>query len=99
MGPPPLIGLGGPRLSGTYVYSADSTIDSSGRRDWIYTASVGKKAPNLKELKDRISIDPSFLQDVRALIEPGPTLILTNAPVGSQTHSGSGFNILTADAR
>jgi len=53
----------------------------------------------LKELENRISIDPSFLQDVRALIEPGTTLILTNAPVGSQTHSGSGFNILTADAR
>jgi hypothetical protein len=99
IGRAPVIGLESARLSGTYVYSADSTIDSSGRRDWIYTASVGKKAPNLKELKDRISIDPSFLQDVRALIEPGTTLILTNAPVGSQTHSGSGFNILTADAR
>lgn len=99
IGRAPVIGLERARLSGTYVYSADSTIDSSGRRDWIYTASVGKKAPNLKELEDRISIDPSFLQDVRALIEPGTTLILTNAPVGSQTHSGSGFNILTADAR
>jgi hypothetical protein len=99
IGRAPVIGLERTRLSGTYVYSADSTIDSSGRRDWIYTASVGKKAPNLKELENRISIDPSFLQDVRALIEPGTTLILTNAPVGSQTHSGSGFNILTADAR
>jgi L,D-transpeptidase-like protein len=99
IGRAPVIGLESARLSGTNVYSADSTIDSSGRRDWIYTASVGKKAPNLKELEDRISIDPSFLQDVRALIEPGTTLILTNAPVGSQTHSGSAFNILTTDAR
>jgi hypothetical protein len=99
IGRAPVIGLERARLSGTFVYSADSTIDSSGRRDWIYTASVGKKAPNLKELEDRIFIDSSFLQDVRALIEPGTTLILTNAPVGSQTHSGSGFNILTADAR
>jgi L,D-transpeptidase catalytic domain len=99
LGRAPVIGLERARLSGTYVYSADSTIDSSGRRDWIYTASVGKKAPNLKELEERISIDPSFLQNVRALIEPGTTLILTNAPVGSQTHSGSGFNILTADTR
>src|ERR1700730_1325783 len=99
IGRAPVIVLERTRLSGTYVYSADSTIDSSGRRDWIYTASVGKKAPNLKELENRISIDPSFLQDVRALIEPGTTLILTNAPVGRQTHSGSGVNILTADAR
>jgi hypothetical protein len=99
IGRAPVIGLETARLSGTYVYSADSTIDSSGRRDWIYTASVGKKAPNLKELEDRISIDPSFLRDVRALIESGTTLILTNAPVGSQTHSGSGFNILTTDVQ
>jgi hypothetical protein len=59
--------------------------DSRGRRDWIYTASVSKKAPSLKDLEDRISIDPSFLQDVQALITPGTTLVLTNAPVGSQT--------------
>ena len=86
-------------LSGTYVYAADSTIDSMGRRDWISTASVGKRAPNLKNLEDRISIDPSFLQDVRALIIPGTTLILTNAAVSSQSHSGPGLKILTADNR
>jgi hypothetical protein len=42
-----------------------------------------------EHLADRISIDPSFLQDVRALITPGTTLVLTNAPVSSQTHSGT----------
>ena len=93
-----LSGLDSSRLAGTFVYSADSTVDSRGRRDWIYTASVGKKAPSLKDLEDRISIDPSFLQDVRALITPGTTLVLTNAPVSSQTHSGPGFNILTTVA-
>jgi L,D-transpeptidase catalytic domain len=98
IGRAPVSGLETARLSGTYVYSADSTIDSSGHRDWISVASVGKKAPNLKQLQDRISIDPSFLQDVRALINPGTTLVLTNAPVTSQTHSGTGFNVLMADA-
>jgi hypothetical protein len=99
IGRAPVTGLETARLSGIYVYSADSTIDSSGRRDWISTASVGRKAPNLKDLEDRISIDSSFLQDVRAMITPGTTLVLTNAPVSGQTHSGPGFNILTADAR
>ena len=99
IGRAPVAGLETARLSGTYVYSADSTIDSSGRRDWISTASVGRKAPNLKDLEDRISIDASFLQDVRAMITPGTTLVLTNAPVSGQTHSEPGFNILTADAR
>ena len=99
IGRAPVAGLETARLSGTYVYSADSTTDSSGRRDWISTASVGRKAPNLKNLEDRISIDSSFLQDVRAMITPGTTLVVTDAPVSSQTQSGPGFNILTADNR
>src|SRR5258707_7730420 len=99
IGRAPVTGLESARLSGTYVYSADSTIDSSGRRDWISTASVGRKAPNLKNLEDRISIDSSFLQDVRAIIIPGTTLVVTDAPVSGQTQSGPGFDILTADNR
>jgi hypothetical protein len=98
IGRAPVTGLESARLAGTFVYSADSGVDSRGRRDWIYTASVGKKAPNLKDLEDRISINPSFQEDVRALIAAGTTLIVTNAPVGSQTHSGPGFNILTTVA-
>ena len=77
-----------------YVY-----LDGTGRRDWISTASVGKKAPNLKNIEDRISIDPSFLRDVRALIAPGTTLVLADLPVSSQIQSGSGFKILTTDVR
>jgi hypothetical protein len=29
------------RLSGSYVYSALNSVDQSGRRDWISTASIG----------------------------------------------------------
>jgi L,D-transpeptidase catalytic domain len=99
IGRAPVAGLETARISGTYVYSADANTDSSGRRDWISTVSVGRRAPNLKDLEDRISIDSNFLQDVRALINPGTTLVVTDAPVSSQTHSGPGFNILTADAQ
>jgi hypothetical protein len=99
IGRAPVGGIETARLSGTYVYSALTTFDSSGRRDWVVTAGVGKKPPNLKDLASRISIDPSFLQDVRSLVTPGTTLVLTNAPVSSQTHSGPGFNILTTGAR
>jgi L,D-transpeptidase catalytic domain len=84
------------RLSGSYVYCALGSVDADGRRDWISTASVGGKAPNLKDLAKRISTSPSFLENVRAIITPGTTLILTNAPVNGQTQSGPGFNILTA---
>lgn len=83
------------RLAGTYIYSALATVDSNGRRDWISTASVGARAPNLKELADRIAIAPQFLADVRALIIPGTTLVLSDAPVSGRTRSAAGFNILT----
>lgn len=99
IGRAPTTGLEATRLAGTYVYSADSTIDANRGRDWISTVSVGKKAPSLKNIEDRISIDPSFLQDVRALVSPGTTLVLTDLPVSSQTQSGSGFKILTTDMR
>jgi hypothetical protein len=61
IGRTPATGLETARLSGIYVYSADSNIDSSGRRDWISTASVGRRAPNLKDPEDDISVDSSFL--------------------------------------
>jgi L,D-transpeptidase catalytic domain len=99
IGRAPVGGIETAHLSGTYVYSALTTVDSSGRRDWVATAGVGKKPPNLKDLASRISIDPFFLQDVRALVTPGTTLVLTNAPLSSQTHSGPGFNILTTGSR
>jgi hypothetical protein len=95
IGRSPVGGLG--RLSGTYVYSALSTTDPSGKRDWISTASVGGRSPNLKELAQRAAIPPDFLANVRALVIPGTALVLTNAPVNPQTHSGRGFSILTTN--
>jgi hypothetical protein len=93
IGRAPVSGL--ERLSGSYVYSALGSVDASGRRDWISTASIGGRAPNLKELANRASISPDFLADVRALITPGTTLVITDAPVSARTRSAPGFNILT----
>jgi len=83
------------RLSGSYVYSALGSMDASGRRDWISTASIGGRAPNLKDLANRVSIPTDFLADARALITPGTTLVITDAPVSARTRSAPGFNILT----
>ena len=92
IGRSPVGGIG--RLSGSHAYSALSSVDGSGRRDWISTASVGGRAPNIQELAKRAAIPPDFLANVRALITASTTLVLTNAPVNPQTHSGRGFNIL-----
>jgi hypothetical protein len=95
IGRSPVGGIG--RLSGSHVYSALSSIDASGRRDWISTASVGGRSPNIQELAKRVAIPPDFLANVRTLITPGTTLVLTDAPVNPRTHSGRGFNILTTE--
>jgi hypothetical protein len=83
------------RLSGSYAYSALATVDAGGRRDWISIASSGGRVPNLKELAHRVTIAPDFLANVRALITPGTTLVLTDTPVNARTRGARGFNILT----
>ncbi len=83
------------RVSGSHVYSALGSVDSSGRRDWTSTASVGGRAPNIKDLANRAAVPPGFLADVRQLITPGTTLVITDAPVNAATHGKPGFNILT----
>jgi hypothetical protein len=93
IGRAPIRGLKG--ISGSHAFSALATVDSSGRRDWLSIASVGKRAPNLKDLAKRVSIDPTFLANARKLITPGTSLIVTDAPVNATTCSSSGFNILT----
>ena len=94
IGRAPIRGLRG--ISGSHAFSALATVDSSGRRDWLSIASVGRRRPNLKDLANRISVDPTFLANTRKLITPGTSLIVTDAPVNARTRSSSGFNILTS---
>src|SRR5262249_43656802 len=58
--------------------------------------SVGGDPPNLQELASRIAADPGFLSNARALITPGTSLIVTDAPVNAHTRSTPDFDILTA---
>jgi len=82
------------RLSGSYVFTALDLFDSSGRREWISTASSGRRVPNLKDLANRVRFSSDFDDDIRSLITPGTTLVITNLPVNTGTHSAPGFNIL-----
>src|SRR5271165_7144200 len=84
------------RLSGSYVFTALKSFDSSGRREWISTASSGRRVPNLKDLANRVRFPSDFEGDIRSLISPGTTLVITNLPVSTGTHSAPGFNILTS---
>ena len=88
--------VGGLRaFKGSYVFSALNGVNATGRRDWLSTASTGGRAPNIKDLSSRAIVDPKFLGNLRGLITPGTTLILTGAPVNVSTRSEAGFNILT----
>jgi hypothetical protein len=82
-------------VSGTHVFSALATVDSEGRRDWLSSTSVGDRRPNLKDLANRVMAPPASRDNVRALITPGTTLIVTDLPVSARTHSAPGFDILT----
>ena len=87
----------GERVTGSHVYSALATVDAAGRRDWLSTTSIGRaKAPNPKALAQHLSIAPEFIAHLRPAVVPGTTLIITDLPVSRQTHSGSGYSILTA---
>jgi hypothetical protein len=90
-------GLSTRLISGTHVFSALTTVDSEGRRDWLASTSIGGRRPNLRELARRVAIPPLFLENVRALITPGTTLIVSDQPVSRHTRSTPDFNILTAE--
>jgi hypothetical protein len=84
------------QVNGSHVYSALAAVDSAGRRDWLSTTSIGQsKAPDIKALSAHLSIAPEFLAHLRSAIVPGNTLIVTDMPVSRQTHSSSGYGIMT----
>ena len=82
---------------GSHVYSALDKLGHNGQREWLSIASFGPTpAPDIKELVGQLNIAPEFLNDVRATVSPGATLIITDVAVTNQTHTGSDFDILTA---
>jgi hypothetical protein len=81
---------------GSHVYSALDKFDANGRREWISTASFGRAhAPDVKQVVDRVTIAPEFLERLRTTVSPGTTLLITDLPVSSRTRSGPGVDILT----
>jgi hypothetical protein len=83
---------------GSYVYSALDKVDPNGRREWMSTASFGPAGtPDIKELAERVTMSGEFLEHARTAVSPGTTLIITDVRVSAQTHSASGFNILTTE--
>ena len=85
-------------VTGSHAFSALEKVDASGRRDWLSVTSVGGTTPDLKALATRMTVDAGILASTRALILPGTSLIITDAPVNADTHSTSDFRVLTTSA-
>ena len=50
---------------GSYVYSALDKLDSTGRREWMSTASFGSaRALDIRQLSEHVTIPPEFLENV-----------------------------------
>jgi len=84
------------RLSGSHVFTALQSLDPNGRREWISTASSGRRAPDFRDLVKRFRVSSAFDDDIQSLITPGTALVITNLPVNAGSHSAPGFNILTS---
>jgi lipoprotein-anchoring transpeptidase ErfK/SrfK len=85
---------------GIHAYTALGTVDDEGHRQWSSIDTVSdRRAPELRELAKHLSIPPAFLAQVRTVIQPGTTLVVSDAPVDRSTPIDSGVNILTTDER
>jgi hypothetical protein len=85
-------------VTGSHAFSALETVDASGRRDWLSVTSVGGAELDLKALASRMKVDAQILANTRALIVPGTSLIVTDAPVNTDTHGTSNVRVLTTSA-
>ena len=85
-------------VTGSHAFSALEKVDASGRRDWLSVTSIGGAEPDLKALASRMTVDAGILASTRALIVPGTSLILTDAPVNADTHGTSNVRVLTTSA-
>ena len=83
------------RVSGMHVYSALDGADSEGRRKWVRVD--GRPAahdPSFTELATAAGLPDNFIANVRGVVKPGTTLVLTDKPVNGETQSKPGFKIL-----
>jgi hypothetical protein len=85
---------------GIHAYTALDQFDAEGHRLWSAIETVGDHhAPNASDLAKKLSIPPAFLSQLRAAIQPGTALVVTDVPVDRINPVDSGVNILTTDVR
>ncbi len=90
-------GADGGRSYGNHVYAALAERTPEGGHQWETLGSLdGSPPPDVPELRKRLGIPPDFLAQVRGVVTPGTTLVITDRPVNDTTRSGPGFSVLDA---
>jgi hypothetical protein len=90
--------LGGEDMEiGTHAYTALDQRDSDGHRQWSQIDTDGGAGPTLHDLAQKLSISPDFLAQLRTIIEPGTTLVVSDASAPHSAPVDSGVNVLTTD--
>jgi len=88
--------LGGEDMEiGTHAYTALDQRDGDGHRQWSQIDTDGGNGPTLHDLAEKLSISPDFLAQLRTVIQPGTTLVVSDAPAAHAAPISSGVNILT----
>ena len=81
---------------GIHAYAALDKFDEKGRREWSVINTAGdNRAPNIYDLARKISIPPAFLKQVRTVVQPGTTLVISDAPVDRSEPIAKNVNILS----
>lgn len=95
------VARGGEKMKlGLHAYTALDQINSGGHRQWSAIDTLGNHdAPDVLDLAKHLSIPPAFLTQLRTVIQPGTTLVVSDIPVDRSTPIESGVNILTTDLR
>lgn len=87
---------------GSHVYSALSQVEPDGRRKWVEvtaTQKTGDVGTAFFDRAQRARLPDQFILKVRAIVEPGATMVVTDKPVNGNTQSAPGFQVLYAENR
>jgi hypothetical protein len=86
--------------TGLLAYTALDGLTPEGLHKWSAINVDGQSgdAPNEHDLKNKLGIPDQFRADVRAIVTPGTTLVISDADVSKTSPVDTGVNVLTTDA-
>lgn len=82
---------------GIHAYSALDKFNSDGYRIWTEIDTMNPADLDVRDLMKHVSIPPVFLQNLRAVVQPGTTMVVSDTPVDRTEPVDTGVNILSTE--